>query len=174
MQVSCFAGRGDLLHAHIGKFKLVRKATARLNAHRVMAKRKRKGSGKEKKGPPKKPTVSSRLARLKASNDRSAGMAGTRADVKCVASALCVPALLVSPHCALACHLRASTEPQLDQVVQHAQASQQGVSTRTVETVETVETVSACAYTTHAPSPLPEAAAAQVQQQRPMQWDSPT
>ncbi|GFH08827.1 hypothetical protein HaLaN_03858, partial [Haematococcus lacustris] len=64
--------------------KLLAKATGRLNAHRVMAK---KGSGKHKKDPGKKqkgacpqPTVSSRLVPLKASNDRSVGMAGPRAD----------------------------------------------------------------------------------------------
>ncbi|GFH27721.1 hypothetical protein HaLaN_26092 [Haematococcus lacustris] len=47
-------GRGNSLYAHIGKSKLIEKATARLNAHRVMAKKKRKGSAEEKKGPPKK------------------------------------------------------------------------------------------------------------------------
>ncbi|KAJ9520157.1 hypothetical protein QJQ45_030077 [Haematococcus lacustris] len=94
-------------------------ATARLNAHRVMA---RKGSGKHKKDPGKKqkgacpqPTVSSvsyalcdnpslllvpsqRLVPLKASNDRSVGMAGPRADVRCrprlmCPRTVCVPAL---------------------------------------------------------------------------------
>ncbi|KAJ9510918.1 hypothetical protein QJQ45_027858 [Haematococcus lacustris] len=98
-------------------------ATARLNAHRVMAK---KGSGKHKKDPGKKqkgacpqPTVSSvsyalcdnpslllvpsqRLVPLKASNDRSVGMAGPRADVRCSPCLMCprivyVPALFVSP-----------------------------------------------------------------------------
>ncbi|KAJ9520317.1 hypothetical protein QJQ45_030217 [Haematococcus lacustris] len=94
-------------------------ATARLNAHRVMAK---KGSGKRKKDPGKKqkgacpqPTVSSvcyalctnpslllvpsqRLVPFKASNDRSVGMAGPRADVRCRPRLMCprtacVPAL---------------------------------------------------------------------------------
>ncbi|GFH15356.1 hypothetical protein HaLaN_11566 [Haematococcus lacustris] len=80
-------------------------ATARLNAHRVMVKEKRKGTDKHKRGPPKKPKgarprsladceLRARLAQLKASNDRRAGMAGARPDVRSG-----VPALFVSPHC---------------------------------------------------------------------------
>ncbi|KAJ9523847.1 hypothetical protein QJQ45_020044, partial [Haematococcus lacustris] len=42
-------GPGSSLHASLGKPKLPEKATARLNVHRVMAKKKRKGSSKHKK-----------------------------------------------------------------------------------------------------------------------------
>ncbi|GFH29906.1 hypothetical protein HaLaN_28656 [Haematococcus lacustris] len=101
-----------------GKPKFLAKATARRNAHRVMAK---KGSGKHKKDPGKKqkgacpqPTVSSvsyalcdnpslllvpsqRLVPFKASNDRSVEMAGPRADVRCRPRLLCPRTVIKVP-----------------------------------------------------------------------------
>ncbi|KAJ9523479.1 hypothetical protein QJQ45_007234 [Haematococcus lacustris] len=55
-----------------GKPKSFEKATARLNAHRVMVKKKRKGTDKHKNGPPKKPKAS-RSAQGKQRQERRDG-----------------------------------------------------------------------------------------------------
>ncbi|GFH07116.1 hypothetical protein HaLaN_01872 [Haematococcus lacustris] len=71
-----------------GKPKLLEKATTRRTAHRVMAKKKRKGSDKHKKDPGKKQKGKQRQERR----------AGARADVRCrprlmCPRTVCVPAL---------------------------------------------------------------------------------
>ncbi|KAJ9506376.1 hypothetical protein QJQ45_019525 [Haematococcus lacustris] len=70
--------------------RLLEKATARRTAHRVMAKKKRKGSDKKHKA-------------SRSAQGKHVEMAGPLVDVRC-GSALCVPALFVlTPPCVLAC-----------------------------------------------------------------------
>ncbi|GFH07170.1 hypothetical protein HaLaN_01931 [Haematococcus lacustris] len=85
---------------HHGKPKLLEKATARRTAHRVMAKKKRKGSDKHKKDPGKEQKAS-RSPQGKQRQERRDGWTTRRRQV--TPPPYVSPALFVTPPCVLAC-----------------------------------------------------------------------
>ncbi|KAJ9523946.1 hypothetical protein QJQ45_022409 [Haematococcus lacustris] len=80
----------------------LQEATARLNAHRVMFKKKRKGTDKHKKGPPKKPKGARPQVRVHRSVSLSSRQATTGASgwlAHMPTSGPLPPSPCVSPHC---------------------------------------------------------------------------